>query len=497
MRSPAAALVWEIWSRSRTPAWAIVILTAFRVTQPGGVVGSPVLELAGMLSFVLLFAIFHETEFPLRRLTLPVSSLQLIAVPLVLGVLSVELLYAIWAGPLARGGSTDSLTVAALFGAFMVSSQTATWTLASYGALRLVAIGVLGGVFLDVGLMSSAETSTTVAAGAAVAAVAGAWTFVGRMRSGGGARTPVRVAAIDVSEFAWRPDFARFVSPAAAQGWLEWRLEGVTLPALVGGLLLVVVAPVSWIVRADQPVSTTVLMLTLAMPMALAVPVGVAFCKPRFWSDDLSVPDFLAVRPLASDDWVAIKLRVAAKAAASSWLLVFTFLALWLPLWFDHFALRQIWPGWTRATLIVGAAMFVTWRLLVVRLWAGLSGSRRLYFASGVSAVFIPIAGALFKDDIRSVFEDPRRLDQLFWILMILVLSKYGVAALLWIRIDSRNVYRSRVLLTWLGSSLYFVTLSRWLYGWRGLPILFALLVPPIGRLLAAPLALAKNRHRG
>ena len=51
--------------------------------------------------------------------------------------------------------------------------------------------------------------------------------------------------------------------------------------------------------------------LALAAPVVLAVPVGIAFSKPTFWSEDLAVPSFVAVRPLSSEDLVATKVKVA------------------------------------------------------------------------------------------------------------------------------------------------------------------------------------------
>ena len=71
----------------------------------------------------------------------------------------------------------------------------------------------------------------------------------------------------------------------------------------------------------------------LATPIVLAVPVGMAFCKPTFWSEDLAVPAFVAVRPLSAEDLVAIKLKVAAVSAVLSWLCVLVFLAVWLSSW--------------------------------------------------------------------------------------------------------------------------------------------------------------------
>ena len=82
----------------------------------------------------------------------------------------------------------------------------------------------------------------------------------------------------------------------------------------------------SWLVRSNSEDSFRLLLAALAAPVVLAVPVGIAFSKPTFWSEDLGVPAFVAVRPLSSEDFVAIKVKVAAASAALTWLVVLVFL---------------------------------------------------------------------------------------------------------------------------------------------------------------------------
>src|SRR5436190_15974854 len=113
MRSATTALLWEIWLRHRPVVAGIVGLTIvgrlldFSPRATGGRVESSVLvELLGMLSFLLLFGIFNYTDssgggrglgrFPRRLFTLPVSSLRLVALPALTAIVSVELLYLLW-----------------------------------------------------------------------------------------------------------------------------------------------------------------------------------------------------------------------------------------------------------------------------------------------------------------------------------------------------------------------------------------------------------------
>lgn len=163
MRSPTAAQVWEIWSRHRGSISAIVGITLVswlvdfsqgvgrldhRVSHP-----TPLNELLGMVSFLALFGVFGYTDgsrgkslggFPRRLHTLPVSSLRLVAVPVLAGISSVELLYLVWMERLSRDGSTSPLFIGVLLATFMVFYQTGLWTLERFGPLRLVVVGAIG-----------------------------------------------------------------------------------------------------------------------------------------------------------------------------------------------------------------------------------------------------------------------------------------------------------------------------------------------------------------
>src|SRR4051812_38181134 len=101
--SPIAALTWEIWVKNRKRVWTVIgmILSGWlvNIVWPGHLA---VAETLSFMSWIFVFGIFHYTEndpqklsigFPSRLFTLPVSSLQLVAVPMVLGVASIEAVY--------------------------------------------------------------------------------------------------------------------------------------------------------------------------------------------------------------------------------------------------------------------------------------------------------------------------------------------------------------------------------------------------------------------
>jgi hypothetical protein len=294
----------------------------------------------------------------------------------------------------------------------------------------------------------------------------------------------------------------------------------MALPVLVGGVLLVVIGPFSWLARHDADGTMRVLLGTLATPILLAIPVGLAFSKPTLWSDDLSVPAFVAVRPLSAEDMVATKVKVAAVAVAISWLAVLSFIGVWLSSWANLDSVSrlaiQLWAihrhsvsaVYGVAALIVIAGMFLTWRFLVSRLWSGLSGSRTLFVASVGSIALVAIAFAVFDAGRLPgwILEDPGRLAPVVWISALAVIAKYGLALYSWRRIAPRHV--RRYLLIWLGGTACFVTLAVLLWGVvriylpmdidrvQSLLILLALMAVPLGRVGLAPSCLARNRHR-
>jgi hypothetical protein len=103
VRSTIAAQIWEIWSRNRTSIWLVIGITVFGGllntvlpesihTAEGGHLFLELLAFhAGAAVLLLVLAIFSYTElnpqnvsagFPQRLFVLPVTSFQLVAVPI-------------------------------------------------------------------------------------------------------------------------------------------------------------------------------------------------------------------------------------------------------------------------------------------------------------------------------------------------------------------------------------------------------------------------------
>ena len=547
MRSPTIALLWEIWRRHWSTVAVIGGLTVvgrlvdvLESRRNAGAESSPLTTLLAMVAFLLLFAVFNYTEsggvrgvgqFPRRLFTLPVTSLHLVAVPMLAGITSIELLYLLWMEPLSRDGSARAPFVAILLAAFVVFYLCALWTLERAGSLRLVMFGVIAIAVFAIGILPSFPPNPPpwwrleialagLVAGLAVIAFLLAWRHVARLRDGGG-RSAHRAGSL----FNWIVEATptrrtAFANPAAAHFWFEWRTSGLVLPALVGGVLLVVVIPMSWLMRSNAGDTFRLLLAALAAPVVLAVPVGIAFSKPTFWSEDLAVPAFVAALPLSSEDLVATKVRVAAMSAVLSWLVVLVHLTVWLSSWGNLDALSllalQLWAFHGQsvaavygiAVLVAFAGMFLTWRFLVSRLWSGLSGRRPLFVASVVAIVVLVIAGLVFDADRLPgwLLDDPARLAPVVWIAAIAVIAKYWIAAYAWRIVTPR--YLRVYLLFWLAGTASCLAFGIVVWGvvriylpvdvdrLRSLVILVALLAVPLARVGLAPASLTHNRHR-
>jgi hypothetical protein len=472
------------------------------------------------------------TGFPHRLFVLPITSFRLVLVPMAVGVIGMELVCGALLLIRERGG--ESLApYALLLGVYMVLHQTVLWTV-NLRAGRVLVLGVLAVSFIMLPMLRfllipySETTLTAVLVGAALSGFLFSWASISRQRSGGGsaARWWASMTA-GLADPLPRRQQKSFDSPHAAQFWFEWRRSGTVLPSLVAGLLVFVIAPLSWYLRDSPGDSFRILVVILVMPVGLAMPVGKAFSKPDFWSADLAVPPILAVRPLTTTDIVVTKLRVAARSTAMTWGVVIAFLALWLPLWANLDAIRLAkdmvrrhysnseYAPYAIALLLILAGIFLTWRFLVSNLWLGLAGNRTLFAVSALPyGVLTPIGLVMFLVFLRDETSWfgwlqqnlNRLLPDLVWITAIGFFLKLALSFVSWRRVRHGSAFQ--YLCFWVGSTALMVILAVLLSGavqpflnadssrLQTALVLAALLVVPLGRLALAPIFLARNRHR-
>ena len=486
----------------------------------------------------LTLAIFSYTEFnpqrgttgfPHRLFVLPVTTFQLVAVPMILGVAALEVVILAWTA-FVLPADDRSVWIPIQAGVYMVLQQTVLWTLSRLKSLRLLVIGLMGVFMIMFRIFPFVRrlpdiTALSLLGGVALAAFLISWIYVARERSGAGwTGGSVQNLAATVSEWIPARRDKVFRSPQAAQFWFEWRRFGSVLPMLVGALLVFVIGPLSWFLRRDGESTQSLLLAVVVMPMMLALPVGKAFSKADFWSRELTLPGFIAVRPLASVDMVAVKMKVAGVSTATSWLLVLAFLSLWLPLWanIDSLAMvrgilwmiygHRLYPQYAIAALLVIACILLTWRFLVGGLWLGLSGNSRVFAFSVCSlrSRSIVCAARRVNCEPTNPHLDSRQhrrwLPLVVWIAAAAVVIKFWLAAFSWRKINAK--YLRQYLPVWLGGSACLIALSFLLggllgdfvpadtYRLRSLLILIALQIIPLARIGLAPSFLDKNRHR-
>jgi len=547
MLSPTGALLWEIWRRGRRFAYLVLGSVTFcallNLIGPERFRASPPIQglcwFLMMWSFLFLFGFFNCTEtnstrewngFPYRLFVLPVRTWKLVTLPMLLGVVSVELLYVAWLKLVwARENIPSPVWFGVVLGAYMVFYQTALWGLAGFRITRLLVLSVGGTSSILVAclplvkdqlppLFSEPHLIATMATLTLIAFLI-AWGTVAHQRYGGGRRQNWLKALLDRASDAMPRRTKDFASPAAAQFWYEWRRAGWLLPACIAFVLMFIIAPIAWFNRTDPAYLNYILGRLLVIPIVLAFAIGKGYARPEFWTTNLSLPSFLAIRPLAAGEFVICKMKVAALSAAITWFLVLGFIAIWLPLcggttrmhellYFMQYLYPHSWP--IIAVLCVAGLMIFTWRCLVNGLWLGLSG-RAWHFAG---ALWLQVAGIVVltialgissssidweidhhPDVVKSV-----TLSLIGWTLAALVVLKMWFAVFSWSKISLR---RSRqYLLIWTTATLCFVGLGILCTPWADpyrlehLFILAALLLVPFARLGLAPSALAMNRHR-
>jgi hypothetical protein len=241
----------------------------------------------------------------------------------------------------------------------------------------------------------------------------------------------------------------------------------------------------------------------------------------------MSMPSFVAVRPLTNVDIVITKLKVAGLSAVISWLLVGVFVSVWFGLWASWDRLnvarvllwsihgRSVYPQYGLAALLFVAGLLLTWRFLVSSLWLGLSGNKTLFMMTalpyGFALVFVLAFWVILPRNEESIMTWMSggfglAVPTLVRIAAVAVAAKFWLAAWSW-----RDVHRSHVrryLAFWLCGTVAWIAFGLLLragvlqgfpsdsHQLRSLLILLALLAVPFARLGLAPGSLARNRHR-
>jgi hypothetical protein len=458
----------------------------------------------------------RQSIYPARMFTRPVTSAALAGWPMLYGTAAASSLWLATALFARWPGGIDVplpwIWPALLMSAYLAWTQAFMWMPYGLPGLRVV-IAALWLVAVDAIVITAlhyqARESVMVAILAPQIPVAylTAWFAVTRARRG------------DVPD--WRGPFARlgqvadvrprrqraFRSAASAQAWFEWRKHGWSLPAMVA-----IVVPFE-LLLLFIPGNDTAPVVFLTIVVALLTPPFMAvFAAARQSS---GVTPFMVARPLTTPALIAAKLRMAIRSTLVAWLLVVVAIPLALTLsgtW--HLVSERARQGievvgTLRAiavVLLVFAGLFAsTWKQLVQSLCIGLTGQEWIIKGSMFLALVFLVALGLIADWIISdKTAQAAFFDALPWIPVALACIKMSAAAWIAIRLYDSRLFTDRRLVIgaacWLAAVIALYGLLVWFVSTPLMPRYFlgavAILLVPLGRLSAAPLALAWNRHR-
>jgi hypothetical protein len=558
MRSPALALGWELWRRHRhiltallawffatalvsvtvpieplaVPLYAKFLMACAFIYAPAAVAGALVAIFCRTESAELL--LLARSGVPTRMFSLPVSTAALVFWPMCYGTASMMLLWLLVVLLMAWPQGVAAPLLAPAFGlaAALAWAQAVIWIPFRLGLLRMLyfyavvcLLGLIPVLALPTTLGLGTGTLAVLYAGALAAAYVQAYVGVARARRGDDPqwRWLDRLGAWWES---WQPRRRRpFTSAAQAFVWMEWRRYGFLLPGVVGFYLLValIVGSIIWVAELQGQPKAGHTFPTIAglrpetceeltkrvVPVLMLVFVGAiwgfGFVFPGPKRPALST--FYATRPLSSAALAGLEFRLAARSILVTWAIFLPFLVLF-SLWPGSgreafLEVRAVWlPDYTTVEwfalllLLLGISALLTWAQMVRVLVLVFTGQKKFITNVMLTGMlgFVALGVVLYFPISREAFRS-----LLPWLLAAALLLKAFAAA--W---AARAALRHGLLSVqdlkklgglWCLGVCVLVALLVWL-----LPVWLVVgavvLEMPLARLIAAPLALAWNRHR-
>jgi hypothetical protein len=314
----------------------------------------------------------------------------------------------------------------------------------------------------------------------------------------------------------WRSSRAGFASARRAQDWFEWRRHGYVLPILV-----VVVLPLFGLLALfvddhDPPKLMRAVGLALAVPVYFAGMSGTVVGKQNPWAkDSYGVPSFTATRPVTTAGLVAAILRAAARTTLIAWVVAAVMIGGSVYLSGAYVTFGRMFRAWLDArpagevaatvASVTAVLLLLTWKRLVENLLIGLTGREWFIKGSlfvGVFAFFgLLMFGLWFLIHPEYHHYVPEVAP---WVLAALAGLKLTAAALVIRALRRKRLVEDRTLLVLAGAwAAVYATLFGLLFwvipGETVAPHVLALgvlMLMPLARVSAMPLALDWNRHR-
>lgn len=481
-------------------------------------------------SFMYFMAIFtfglngdvaaRQSIYPTRLFTLPVSSASLAWWPMVCGTAAMTMLWII-ASAVGRGWLAMELPLAwpGLLGMVALAwTQAFMWMPYGFRGLRVaLAVSVL--ITLDTIVMLAIYLK--VSETAILAFLAPQWPIAYLCACVAVARAR-RGVVPDWSLFSRRRAIVaarplpHFRSTAAAQFWFEWRRNGRSLPILV--VILMPFELLNLFVGGHGSTGFVfeIFFFMLVTPIVMAGFTAATVRKANaFGRDAYGVTPFTATKPITTAALIAAKLKMAIWSTLAAWIVVLLFVPIGFS-WSGADSVLIEWAQWfanlvgvpraiVAAVVVLGALILGTWMMLVQSLFVGLSGREWLIKTSGLAGlVIVMVIGPIVEWIVESRAAWAWLWD--YWVIFptILVVLKIVAAVVIVRRLSRSRLISDRALVLgaagWAATVFVLYGVFVWFVDTPILPgyrfLLIAILVVPLARISAAPLALAWNRHR-
>lgn len=528
MRSPPAAIAWDLYRRYRWGLWAVAVYLVaiivfgtadFTGVSTGRMVATLVMPLASAYFFLL--AAFsmglagdvaaRASMYPSRVFTLPVSNAALAGWPMLYGTVTVATLWLVtaWFAPWPESAYIPMVWPAFYLAAILAWIQVILWLPYPLKGLRIVAASLWLSIFSvggNLAIYFKPDDALMVALFAPQLPLAFLVARYAVRRARCGDTPDWRGVFAQQGRTSVRGRPRHYASAFQAQVAYEWGQYGWSLPLWVAILLLFELALLFLVTRPEFVL--LVVLLVLLSPPVMAAFVAASVQK---------TPTLLVTRPMTSVALVGAKLTAATASMLIAWLLVFLTVPVAL-------VLSDTWPvvataagrvsdafgtarGVVLLCLVLAGMMAATWKLLVQSLFVGLSGRAwlvRLYIglALAVLVAVVPLYFWILESTVLGALissATPWR-----WALAVLIGLKLVVASWAVLRLQHANLLGGDVLLR--GAALWSMMVFAlfgvfvWILTTPQMPsdilMAVAILAVPLVRLSTAPLALDWNRHR-
>lgn len=541
MKPPALAIGWTIWQRHRwgltatagsvaaavvASAVARAMLDSGDALQACGIAATPLAVCALYLAAVFAHGFDTDlatagTAYPARMFTLPVRTVALVGWPMAYGTATFAVLWLITAGLIFRPAGLDVPLwwPALLWAAELAWIQALVWWPFGLAWLRVV-VGLLVAHIPVTGTMLAQKldlpewVTLTFLGVAYPLGLLAAWVGVARARRGV-VPSWEWLSSVGASVDRLSAPRAAFGSAGRALAWYERRRYGLALPLIVAVIVPICVLSF-FLEEITPPIMARNLGLALAVPVFCAGIGGGQVGRNNTWvREHYGLSSFAATRPVSTAAMVAAKLRAAARTTLLTWGLVSVMLAAGLFASGSHRVLGTMLNGWLDArpaadvtaavALAVVILVLLTWKRMVESLMLELIGREFVVKVMVIAGVFVGLNVVVlglwvlvhpeYHDTVRAAMP---------WVAGVLACLKLALAVVAIRALRRKGLVADRTLLmlagVWLGAfGGLFGTLA-WLVPADVAPAYVlapgVLLLLPLARLSAMPLALDWNRHR-